>query len=158
MRWLFTDKALYFEPWKCIMAVKAGSLEEYGLLERWGEPGQAPASLLLESCVQTARWLVEASSSFTQSCDVTAIDYWRSMEGLHPGERYCVLLRVLERHENRLALTANGLRVMPGAALPGAAFRNEPGEADGTFSVSFTPLAARCLPADRECLWREIRP
>ena len=158
MRWRFTDKALFFEPWASIVTVKAGSLEEYSLLERWGETGKAPASLLLESCVQAARWLVEASSAFTLSCDLREIDAWQCLDGLRPGERYCVFLRVTERSGDHVALAARQMRVLPGGALPGPEFRQSEGREDGRFSVSLAPLAERYLPGDRESLWRELRP
>ncbi len=158
MRWRFTDRALFFEPWEGIMTVKAGSLEEYSLLERWGEPGQAPPALLLESCVHAAHWLVEASSSFTLSCDLLAIDYWRSMEGLRPGERYCVLLLAVERRESQMTLAAHHWRVKPGGELPDAGIRPDRTEAAGLFSVAFAPLEERHIPEDRACLWRELRP
>lgn len=156
MRWRFTDKALLFEPWERIVTVKAGSLEEYSLLEPWGDTGRAPASLLLESCVQAARWLVEASSAFTLSCVLRDISIWQAMDGLRPGERYCAALWVTERSETHLTLALRHARVMPGEDLPGTEFRQSRGEADGVFSVSFTPLDEWHAPGDRECLWREM--
>ena len=164
MRWRFTDKALLFAPWEYIATVKAGSLEEYSLLERWGETGKAPGSLLLESAVQAARWLVEASSSFTHSCVLREINHWRATDGLRPGERFCVFLRVTERSGEHLSLALRQKRVMPGERLPETAFREQPDDtgraddADGLFSVSLTPLKDWYLPGDRETLWRELRP
>lgn len=140
------------------MAVKAGSLEEYSLLERWGKAGNVPATLLLESCVHAARWLVEASSSFTQSCILRDITYWRSMDDLLPGERFCVSLRVADRSASHLSLAAYQTRVMPGESVPGVDFRRCEDEADGLFSVAFAPLGEWHSPGDRECLWRELRP
>lgn len=156
MRWRFTDKALFFKPWERIVTVKAGSLEEYCLLEPWGETGRSPAALLLESCVQTARWLVEASSAFTLSCALREIACWQAMDGLRPGERYCAALRVTERSGTHLSLALRQARVMPGEALPGTDFQQCEGDADGVFTVSFTPLEEWHAPGDRECLWREM--
>ncbi|MCL2591452.1 MAG: hypothetical protein FWD67_11435 [Betaproteobacteria bacterium] len=156
MRWRFVDKAVFFAPWKAIAIIKAGSLEEYKLLERWGENGLAPASLLLESCVQAARWLVEASSSFSLTCDLQEVGFWRATEGLRPGERYWAFLQVVERGDESLTLALRQKRLLPGEGpLDSDASYN--GEADGRFSVSLTHLAARNLPHDRECLWQEIR-
>ncbi|MDR2208961.1 MAG: hypothetical protein LBE22_08335 [Azoarcus sp.] len=156
MRWRLVDKAISFTPWEAIAIIKAGSLEEYSLLERWGERGLAPASLLLESCVQAARWLVETSSSFSLTCDLQEVGFWHAMEGLRPGERYWVFLRVVERGNESLTLSLRQKRLLPGQGVPEPDFRCD-GEADGMFSVSLTHLAARYLPRDRECLWQEIR-
>ena len=156
MRWRFVDKAVFFTPWEAIAIIKAGSLEEYSLLERWGESGLAPASLLLESCVQAARWLVEASSSFSLTCELREVVFWHGMEGLRPGERYWAFLQVVERDGESLTLALRQKRLLPGEGALAPDFGCN-SEADGMFSVSLTHLAARYLPCDRECLWQEIR-
>ena len=156
MRWQFTDKALFFAPWNALLMLKAGSLEEYGLLERWGEPGRAPAILLLESSFQSARWLVEASSSFVLSCEPLEIEHWNAPPGLRPGERFCVFLRGTERREAHIVFSLHQRRLMPGDAPPGLDFWQNSGEPDGRIGCSLVPLNERDRPADRACLWREV--
>ena len=156
MRWQLTDKALFFSSWDALLMLKAGSLEEYSLLERWGEPGQAPAALLLESCIQSARWLVEASSSFTLSCEPREIIFWNAIPGLLPGERFCAFLQVTERNPAQISFSLRQKRILPGDALPDMDFWQSPGEMDGALSCALTPLDAWYSPADRACLWREI--
>jgi hypothetical protein len=68
MRWQFVDRITRFDRWAAIEGVKAVSLEEYSLLEPLGRKGALPEVLVLESCVQLARWLVAASSEFRESC------------------------------------------------------------------------------------------
>jgi hypothetical protein len=155
LRWRFTDKALFFSPWKAILMLKAGSLEEYSLLDRWGEPGRAPPVLLLESCVQSARWLVEASSAFTLSCDPTDITCWKVPPGLRSGERYCTWLRVAERKSGSIRFVLRQKILAPGESPP-AAEAWEDAEEEGALVCTFASLEARCPPADRACLWREI--
>ena len=157
MRWQFTDRILHFQPWKTISVLKAGSLEEYSLLERWGEPGQAPAALLLESCIQAARWLVEGSSGFTLTCEPLEIPYWKVLPGLKPGERFCIFLQVAEQDRAQISFYVHQHRVLPGETLPAPDFGlNGQQEPDALLTAALVPLTERCLPADRECLWREL--
>ena len=179
MRWRFTDKVLAFTPWRSILSLKAGSLEEYGLLERWGEPGQAPAILLLESCLQAARWLVEASSDFSLSLEPLEIRHWPAGQGLKPGECLCWFVQTEERNSGYIRFIARQRRLAPGERLDPAWSAPVPDNEDHsrreqnapwplswtaplpdapefTFTAAFTPLAALYPPADRACLWREI--
>jgi hypothetical protein len=166
MRWRFTDKALHFAPWESILTLKAGSLEEYSLLERWGEPGRAPAALLLAGCVESARWLVEASSAFAVSCELQAIDFWRAPPGLAPGERFCAFLWIVERNDNSLRLALRQRRLSPGEVTPeldawqgldNPNDTDDTDDVDGLFTCAFAPLAAWHAPAERAALWREMR-
>jgi hypothetical protein len=157
VRWRFTDKILFFSPWEAILTLKAGSLEEYSLLERWGEPGRAPATLLLEACVQSARWLVEASSEFTRSCDPVEITHWQTPPGLRPGERFCALLRVEAREAEHIRFRVGQKILAPGESPPPIeAIRAAVDGVSASLLCALTPLDDRHLPADRACLWREI--
>ena len=157
MRWRFTDKVLAFEPWHTIVTLKAGTLEEYGLLERWGNPGEAPAILALEACIQSARWLTEASSAFSQTIEPLEISHWQVMEGLRPGECLRVNLHVEERSAERIHFRAWQARLAPGAdvSVP-PANDDTPSAANLLFSAALMPLAEYALPFGRECLWREL--
>ncbi len=158
MRWRFADKILSFEAWRSILTIKAGSLEEYSLLERWGEQGRAPAILMLESCIQSARWLAEASSEFSVSLEPLGITGWQAMEGLATGERLYSLLRVEERSEDRITLVARQRRIPPGVAFGFAEAASGWEEASPMrLTARLTPLADRYAPADRACLWQELR-
>lgn len=74
MRWRFADRIDEFHPWASIRGRKGISLEEYSLLERFGRPGVLPETLVLESCMHFARWLVAASSEWRQSCLLAEIE------------------------------------------------------------------------------------
>ncbi|MDR0441671.1 MAG: hypothetical protein LBI59_11950 [Candidatus Accumulibacter sp.] len=156
MRWRFTDKALFFSPWAAILTLKAGTLEEYSLLERWGEPGRAPAAFLLESCFQSARWLVEASSAFALSCAPVEVAHWRALPGPRPGERFCAFLRVTGRDSAQIRFALRQKILAPGEDAPAPDAWPAVGEDDGRFTCAFTPLSAWDSPADRACLWQEI--
>jgi len=161
MRWRFTDKVLSFTPWQAVVTLKAGSLEEYSLLERWGRPGEAPAVLVLEACIQSARWLVEASSAFSQNIEPLEIVHWRVMDGLRPGERLRISLRVEERSAEHICFKAWQERLLPGqvcASVSSSPACDSPdaAEPDLLFSAALVPLAERFLPRDRECLWQEL--
>ncbi|MDR3213472.1 MAG: hypothetical protein LBT71_06090 [Azoarcus sp.] len=159
MRWRFPDKALFFSPWESILTLKAGSLEEYSLLDRWGEQGCVPSALLLESCIQSARWLVEASSSFVLSCEPVDIAHWQAPPGLRPGERFCALLRVTARDAEYIHLVLRQKILAPNEPLPALqAWQDTDKGDDGGVTCAFVPLQTRHLPADRACLWRELGP
>ena len=156
MRWRFTDSICAFHPWQSIVALKAGSLEEYGLLERWGEPGLAPSILLLESAVQAARWLVEASSGFTCSADPAEIVQWPVEQGLRPGERCCSLVVVQEKTASYLRVGLAQQRIQAGEKVPPVQdllARFSPAQC---MTMNIVPLAGRYLPQDRAALWQEI--
>jgi len=157
MRWRFADKVLAFAPWQAIVTLKAGSLEEYSLLERWGRPGEAPAILTLEACIQSARWLVEASSAFSQTIEPLEISRWPVMAGLRPGERLRVSLRVISRSAEHLGFNAWQERLLPGQTDSGPdASPHAASEPDLHFRAALAPLAGYCLPRDRACSWREL--
>ncbi|MDR1887925.1 MAG: hypothetical protein LBQ81_00820 [Zoogloeaceae bacterium] len=159
MHWRFVDKALFFSPWEAILTLKAGSLEEYSLLERWGEPRRAPALLLLETCVQSARWLIEASSGFSLSGDPVEITRWNALPGLRPGERFCAGLRVVTRDAGHIRFSLRQKILAPAEEAPSAQTwqGTTENDDDGSLICAFTPLEPRHLPADRACLWQEMR-
>lgn len=135
MRWRFTDRVLSFTPWQSIVAIKAGSLEEYSLLERWGSLGEVPAIITLEAYIQASRWLVEASSDFALTIELAEIEYWQAIECLKPGERLTMTIKLVERSEKAVKFNA-------GEEL--------------SFTAKLVPLAECYLPQDRKCLWQEI--
>ena len=155
MRWRFVDRILFFEPWKRLIALKACSLEEYSLLERWGRPGIAPGILILESGIQAARWLVEASSGFASGMDVREISRWRAEEGLSPGERLRMDVTVAAISGDDIHFSVRLTRIAPGD--PGQAEPREAGEPGLVFAASLAPLQGRDVPRDREALWNELR-
>lgn len=156
MRWRFTDSICSFSPWESILTLKAGTLEEYSLLERWGEPGIAPSAFLLESAVQAARWLVEASSGFTRSADPAELHQWPVERGLLPGERCCSLAVVHEKTASSICVALAQKRIGAGEKIPAAADLR-PLLSQGSFiTMNMLPLTDRYLPQERASLWQEI--
>jgi hypothetical protein len=158
VRWRFPDKALSFSPWESILTLKAGSLEEYSLLNIWGESACAPASLLLEGCIQSARWLVEASSSFSLSCEPAEITFWQAPSGLRPGERFCMFLRVAERGSKYVRFILRQKILLPNEPPPAPEIWQVGDRIDGVLTCTLTPLSEHYLPVDRASLWQEIAP
>jgi len=99
MRWRFVDQVTSFEPWRAIAGRKAVSLEEYYLLQPLGREGAAPESLVLESCVELARWLVAASSGFCDIADLVAVEQFALGEEATTG----TVLHIAERAARRTA-------------------------------------------------------
>jgi hypothetical protein len=154
MRWNFVDRIIKFEPWHNIAALKAGSLEEYSLMERWGQAGQAPAVLSLESSVQAARWLVEASSAFVHSLELLELEGWAADEGLRPGERLFSDVRLTEKGaDGRLTFGVRQKRLAPAESCP---TQLSPEGGEYQIKGRLNLLADKCRPDDRQCLWHDM--
>jgi 3-hydroxymyristoyl/3-hydroxydecanoyl-(acyl carrier protein) dehydratase len=74
LRWQFIDRIEKFEPWDQISGRKVVSFEEVTLLEPFGMPGDLPTSLIVESLVQLAYWLVVGSSDFIFGCVLSGVE------------------------------------------------------------------------------------
>jgi 3-hydroxymyristoyl/3-hydroxydecanoyl-(acyl carrier protein) dehydratase len=74
MRWYFVDRIDSYMEWKSLTARKAVSFEEVHLLEKQGRQGEFPETLLLETCVESLRWLIVRSSEFQWLAILHAID------------------------------------------------------------------------------------
>jgi hypothetical protein len=74
MRWHFVDRIDSYLEWKSLTARKAVSFEEFHLLDQQGRQGEFPESLLLETCVESLRWLIVRSSDFQLLSVVRTVD------------------------------------------------------------------------------------
>lgn len=107
MRWRFLDKVTLLDPWRAASGEKAVSLEEYLLLDPFGRKGQFPETLILESCVELVRWLVERSSGFERTCILAEIERFslRSVVGM--GDVLTLRADVAARDAESLAVVAD---------------------------------------------------
>jgi hypothetical protein len=143
MRWRFVDRVTSFEAWRSITGRKAVSLEEYYLLQPLGREGVAPESLLLESCVELARWLVAASSGFSQIAELAAAEQFAFREGATTG----TVLRIAET----VAYRAAG-RLFADCRVT----VEEQTVAAGRLALSLMPADGAFQAGELEELWREI--
>ena len=143
MRWHFLDRVIRFEAWKAIEGRKAVSLEEYSLLEPFGRKGCLPESLVIESCVHLARWLVVASSSFEQTCSLSAIERFEFERETVPGSALTLVLAVVGRQEGSIRLSC---RVHAGGQPVGG----------GELTVATAPLRETATAEDMRTLWQEL--
>jgi hypothetical protein len=145
MKWRLVDQVVAFAPWEHIAAVKALSFEEATLLERWGREGDVPPSLLLESCVEAARWLVAASSDFAYTAALAQCERFE-FGSLRPIVPLTVSVSVTSRSPQRLQVRAECLA--QGRSAPAA---------QGRLALDLLPLADSF---DREWLmglWGDLR-
>jgi 3-hydroxymyristoyl/3-hydroxydecanoyl-(acyl carrier protein) dehydratase len=96
------DRITRFEPWAAIEGRKAVSFEEYSLLKPFGRNGSFPESLLLECCVESARWLVTASSGFTQTSILSEVREFRIEREVGMGDSLEIVAHVQQRGEDDL--------------------------------------------------------
>ncbi|MBI5534886.1 MAG: hypothetical protein HY898_19320 [Deltaproteobacteria bacterium] len=143
MKWRFVDRVKRLEPWVRIEGLKCISLEEYSLLKRFGRKGTMPATLVMETCVDLARWLVMRSSDWSQGVVLSEVAEMRFDREVGMSD---VLLTTVEaRRESESVIEAvcearvEGERVM-----------------QGRFTVELVPLAELLDPEDVKALWKEI--
>jgi len=143
MRWHFADRIDAFEPWDRIRGRKSVSLEEYYLLEPLGREGEFPESLILETCVHFARWLVAASTDFQSLALLNGVHDFQCDATVREGARLDVHVR-LER----------------GPAKPVTALctvsSGESETARGTLTLEIIPAADYSDPAELRMLWTEL--
>jgi hypothetical protein len=143
MRWRMVDRVRTFEPWKAISGAKAVSFEEEAMLRPAGRAGVLPAMLAVESGVELARWLVAASSAFTETCVLDRVDGLRIDRLPGAGETLDLTIEVVRREKDGLE----------------AAFRAElsgrPAVAGG-LCFALAPMATHCDPGFEEQLWKEL--
>lgn len=143
MRWRFVDRVTAFEPWQHIAGRKAVSLEEYHLLQPLGREGVLPESLTIECCAELARWLVAASSSFTQATVLSEVEQFAFNR---PAGMGCVLrveVLVAARAEERLTVDCR---------ITG----DDAAVASGRIALAIVDLAELLDAGELAGLWREL--
>jgi 3-hydroxymyristoyl/3-hydroxydecanoyl-(acyl carrier protein) dehydratase len=114
MRWRFVDKITAVHPWQKITGIKSIGLEEYYLLEPLGREYVLPESLVIECCVELARWLVTVSSSFSLTALLRGVDGFHFAGPAEGGE-------VLEICANLVNRDGSGVTVDCSVAAQGRA-------------------------------------
>ena len=144
MKWRLIDRIDRFEPWQHAAGAKTVSFEEYSLLKRLGRKGAFPESLVLDACVELARWLVAGSSDFAQVAALEQIEDFAFRTEAGRGDVLEISLTTLNRDETHLALKC-------AVAFAGREV------ASGKITVNLSPLSESF---DREWLvglWQELR-
>jgi hypothetical protein len=145
MRWRCLDRVESFAAWKFIRGRKAVSFEEGSLLRNFDRVDEFPASLLIESCVELARWLAATSSGFSQIALLEQINDFRLTETPETGDLLTLAIEVVRRdeHAGRVEVLC---RVECG---------REP-VADGHLTLALEPLGEHCDPTSEAALWSEL--
>ena len=107
MRWHFVDRIGKFKPWQSIIGLKGISLEEYSLLEPFNRKSIFPESLILESCLHLARWLVMKSSDFTQTSVVSRFENAQFHNEAVMGDVLNIVLTVKSRGDALIEFDCN---------------------------------------------------
>ncbi len=143
MRWRFVDRITGFEPWQSIAGHKTVSLEEYYLLQPLGCEGVLPQSLLIECCVELARWLAAASTEFDRFGQLAAIEGFEFDSEAALGDVLQIDQRVVEMSDPRFSVES--------AVAAETGF-----VAAGRLTLSLVPARGAYRPGELEDLWREI--
>ncbi len=142
MRWQWIDRIESFEPWRAARALKALSFEECALARIVGRQRDFPESLVLASCLELVRLFVAASSGFTRSCTLAAIDRFAFERVRGPGGILQLSAEVCARDERALSAVC---RVSCAGRAAG----------EGTLEVSLCSLAEVADPELVAAMWRE---
>ncbi len=143
MRWRFADRIEEFGPWAFIRGRKAISLVEYSLLNPFGREGAFPESLVLESCIHLARWLVIRSSDFKNTCLLSELGNFNFNHEVGMGHILRVVITVTMRREDSLQVdceATNGERLI----------------GHGTLTVGMTDLTGIADPEVMKAMWQEL--
>jgi len=143
VRWRFLDRIVRFEPWRAIVGRKAISLEEYSLPRPFGRMGSFPESLVLECCVEAARWLVAASSDFAQTSYLSEVREFRIERETRMGDALEVSASLTRRDGGQIEMEC---RVNCGDSLA----------ARGTIVVDLMPLSEAFDGVFVQGMWREL--
>lgn len=143
MRWRFLDRIDQFDEWASIEGRKSISLEEYSLLKPLGRKGCFPESLIVESCVHLARWLVAASSGFERTGVLQAVDHFCFDREVGPGSVLTLSLSVADRQATGVRLDC---RIVAGAHPVSR----------GTITLALLPLHECAVDVDMRALWQEL--
>jgi hypothetical protein len=143
MRWRFTDRIEAFEPWVFIRGRKAVSLVEYSLLNLLGREGVFPESLVLESCVHLARWLIMRSSDFKNTCLLSGLDDFNFNQEVGMGDILRTGITVAQRRGHSLKADCE---ITNGERLIGY----------GTLTMGLTDLTGFADPEAMKALWQEL--
>lgn len=143
MRWRFVDKISSFASWHSAVGRKAVSLEEYSLLDPFGRKGVLPDLLILETCVELARWLVLRSSGYAKTCILNHVDRFAFSGNVGMGDVLRIYASVADR--NAESVTVNCRVSCEDRAV-----------AEGTFAVSLFGLAGTLERETVEAMWKEL--
>jgi hypothetical protein len=143
MRWRMVDRIREVAPWDCIRGVKCVSLEEYDLLKPFGSAGVLPRSLVLESCVELVRRLVEFSSDFTQTGMPAGLSEFQFVGDAGMADALAITARVQTRSREYVLAQCE-------ARIESATV------ARGAILLRLLPLAESFDPEQVRGMWREL--
>jgi 3-hydroxymyristoyl/3-hydroxydecanoyl-(acyl carrier protein) dehydratase len=108
MKFRLVDKILDWTPEKRILGIKTVSPDEYRLKEAFGDEPRLPETLLLESFLQLANWLILLSSDFQKMGMVIRLSKIQYHDFLLPGQSVEMEVKLLRRHKDAIEMTGEG--------------------------------------------------
>jgi len=144
MKLRMVDRITDYECRRSIRGTKTVSFEEYQLKAAFGGPAVLPPTLLIETLLQLANWLIVLSTDFRQMGLVVRIGQVRFVSGLGPGERLDMEVRARRWRDDGIVFDGVG-RVGDRVIAEG----------DRCLATA-TDLASYCDPADLRVLFSQI--
>ncbi len=144
MRWRCVDHIEEYVPWQSIRGIKSVSFEEGSLLRHFGRENEYSASLLIEGCVELARWLAAASSEFSQIAVLDQVESFQFTSAVETGDRMTIVLEADSDRED-CKMFARCRVVDKDRAIAG-----------GRLQLTLLPMNNYCDPDVEAALWGEL--
>jgi hypothetical protein len=143
MRWHFVDRIDSYLEWKSLTACKAVSFEEFHLLEQQGRRGEFPESLLLETCIESLRWLIVRSSEFQLSAVLHSVDRFSVYTSARCGDVLSMTAIIDERHPDMVSASCTVICVRGNLA-------------EGKISMETLPIDACYDRSLLQATWKDL--
>ena len=144
MKFLMVDQIIAWKANQSISGIKAVSFEEYCLRTPLGYEESLPESLLTQSFIHLAEWLVILSSDFQTIGFPEEIENIRFFSSLRPGQKMHLSLWASSCTNNEIMINGEGfVQKQPVAEIAGLKMR-------------LLPLEDYCDPPDVRTLFSEI--
>lgn len=128
MRFLLVDRIVALESGKRATGIKNVTMSEDFLTHHFPDRPIMPGTLIIESLVQLADWLVRESSNFSQMGIAIAFNRLKFRRVVRPGDQLQLEVDVVSPTENTVE-------------VKGKAFREGSLTVSGTFTLALLPLA-----------------
>jgi len=145
MRFLLVDSILELEPGVRATGVKNITMSEDFFADHFPHRPIMPGSMIVESMVQLADWVVRQASEFRQLGLATSFDNLKFRRVLGPGSQLRVEVKVVERGQAEVK-------------VQGKAYHLDTLVASATFTLSLEPIERYLDPAEARRMFLLLYP
>jgi len=145
MRFLLVDSILELEPGARAAGIKNVTMSEDFLADHFPNRPIMPGSMIIESMVQLADWVVRQASDFRQLGMANSFDNLKFRRVVGPGSQLRLEVKILEQGEAE-------------AKVQGKAYCLDALVASASFTLSLEPIERYLDPAEARRMFRLLYP